>query len=382
MIEGDRSFLHQQLAKGDDLRMAFRPRQSSLERARAWNDLVHAIKARNALAAGRQLVKKPSLLPLLTLPIRVRLKRARSALTSGRMPHGKSVCFLSRQRLVNGASGSARYVLSLAAALRDADYEVHLVQPSPTVFGRLPLLMRRTESEVFKTVRVRGGFALGPLLVAKNPRIFAAFFSGALRRLARKIGLNYEGPRRRYSVAAPWTAEDYLFAARHARSSFNTIVFDYAFQTDAAPYVTRPGSKSFVLMHDLISSRAEQFVRLGGQDSLPAIDEAEELRLLTGADVVVAIQEEEAAFVRTRANDHEVLCVPLALQPAKRPQPGTHDRILFVGTKTAPNVVGLNWFLSEVWPSIASEVPSVKLDVAGSVNRMIGRFRAMRECSE
>ena len=371
IIEGDRMLVQQQRAKGIDLSEAFRIRQSSLERAKDWNDLVETIKARKMLTAGGLLLKRPSLLPLLTLPIRARLKRALDASTSGQVARGKSVCFLSRQRLVSAVSGSARYVLSLAAALRDAGYEVHLVQPSPTVFGRLPLLVRRSESRAFKTMRVRGGVTLGPFLVAKDPRIFAAFFRGVIARLARKAGLNYEDQPAAYSVASPWTAEDYLFAARHTRSSFDTIVFDYAFQTDAAPYVMRPDAKSFVLMHDLISSRAEQFVRLGSQDSLPAIDEAEELRLLTGADVVVAIQEEEATFVRTRTRDREVLCVPFAVQTVERPQVGANNRILFVGTKTAPNVVGLNWFLSEVWPLIVTEVPAATLDVAGSVNRVL-----------
>ncbi len=372
MIEGDRAFIQNQLAKGTDLRAAFRPRQRSLERARAWNDLVSALKARDLLAAGQLVLKRPSLLPLLTWPVRAHIRRAFSHKAPGAKGGKKSVCFISRQRLVSGVSGSSRYVLSLAAALQAAGHEVHLIQPSPTVFGRLPILLRKPESRVFKSMRVRGGLVLGPLLIAKDPRIFGALFRGALVRLARKAGLSIDDKPAPYSVAAPWEAEDYLFTARHAASLSDAVVFDYAFQTVAAPYVLRPGSKSFVLMHDLISSRSEQFARLGGQDSLPAIDEAEEMRLLTGADVVIAIQDEEAAFVQRRTG-HEVLCVPLALPPARHPHVGRGDRVLFVGTKTPPNVVGLNWFLAEVWPIITAAVPAVRLDVAGSVNRMIER---------
>jgi succinoglycan biosynthesis protein ExoO len=89
-------------------------------------------------------------------------------------------------------------------------------------------------------------------------------------------------------------------------------------------------------MHDLVSSRKEQFARLGSSDSLPQISEQEELRLLTGADVVVAIQEEEAAYVRERTGGHEVVCAPIAIEAAQKPHPGEKGSLLFVGTKTAP----------------------------------------------
>ena len=120
-------------------------------------------------------------------------------------------------------------------------------------------------------------------------------------------------------------------------------------------------------MHDLVSSREEQFRRFGGSNSLPSICEEEELRLLSGADVVVAIQEDEATYVRERLPSQNVLCAPFAMRVQEHSYPGEDDSVLFVGTNTAPNVTGLNWFLSQIWPLLTAQAPTVQLNVAGSV---------------
>jgi succinoglycan biosynthesis protein ExoO len=41
--------------------------------------------------------------------------------------------------------------------------------------------------------------------------------------------------------------------------------------------------------------------------------------------------------------------------------------VLFVGSNTAPNVVGLRWFVETVWPDIRAAMPDAVLRVAGSV---------------
>ena len=41
--------------------------------------------------------------------------------------------------------------------------------------------------------------------------------------------------------------------------------------------------------------------------------------------------------------------------------------VLFVGNMTQPNVEGLNWFITRVWPKIRGAYPSAKFRVVGRV---------------
>ncbi len=354
---------------------AFQPRTRSLHRAIAWNGVVRALKSRDFLSAFKIAKAHPSVLPLLAMPVQARLSRLkrklRPPLKTAATETSKSICLISRQRLGSATSGSAAYVLSIAAALRGAGHDVHLLQPSPSVFGRLPVMIFGRDARVFKTVRVRGGLRLGNFVIAKNPRIFMVLAKGIAVRLLAKANIRLVDKPAPYSVGAPWTPDDYLFVARHAPKVSNIILFDYAFQTDAFAYALRPDAKSFVLMHDLISSRYDQFEALGETDSLTALSIDQEMRMLTGADVVIAIQAEEAATVANYAPAQRIICAPMAVVPEPESQPGNGTDVFFVGTKTAPNVIGLNWFLKEVWPIVTQEMPRARLNVAGSVSRMV-----------
>jgi len=222
----------------------------------------------------------------------------------------------------------------------------------------------------------RGGVFAGPLLIAVNPAILLSFATAVARRLLTKAGFPCEDRPAPYSVAFPWCAEDFVFTARYAPKHCKAVLFDYAFQTVAAPYIPDQQARTFVIMHDLFSSRHAQFERLGHRDSLPAISEAREMQYLSGADAVVAIQPAEAGFVKKRAPHLTVVCAPMAAKPVDRPQPGTGNRVLFVGTSTAPNVAGLNWFLKEVWPLIAKQKPDTIFWIAGSCGRALQELPA------
>jgi Glycosyl transferases group 1 len=121
------------------------------------------------------------------------------------------------------------------------------------------------------------------------------------------------------------------------------------------------------VMHDLFSSRGAQFERIGEADSVAMISETAEMALLAGAGAVVAIQPEEAELVRVGLPKQPVILAPMAVEPVGAPQPGEDGRVLFVGSKTAPNIVGLRWFLDKVWPAVLAGVPDAELAVAGSV---------------
>ena len=355
---------------------AFRARRASIERALAYDGILVALKARDLPAALRVAIRSPGGAALLRLPVRDRLARLLAKPRPVAPPPGDGlrVHVVSRNRVTGRDSGSSAYLLDLCGAMAGAGHAVHLTWPSPATFARTPVLRLRPEMAVFRSIAMRGAWRVGPFLLAQDPQVWRAAAIGVADALLRKVGLGLGRLVRKapYSVAIPWEAEDFLYVAGRIRGGADVVVADYAFQTAAFPYALSPAARRIVVMHDFFSSRAAQFARLGAQDSVALIDQASELRLLGAADAVVAIQGEEAAFIRHALPGRQVIVAPIAAAPVAAPQPGEGASLLFVGSDTAPNVDGLRWFLRAVLPLVRRAVPLVELRVAGKVGGAIG----------
>ena len=163
MIQADEALQTKQPAPGHDLKRAVAARSSSLERLGLWNDFVTKVKGGTLVSAVVLAVRHPSVLPLTILPFLARWRRFVLALrqtTTSEIGVRKSICLISRQRLAAPTRGSSKYVLSLVRVLRNSGYSVHLIHPSPSVFGRIPVMFQRPEARVFDSVRVRGAIVL------------------------------------------------------------------------------------------------------------------------------------------------------------------------------------------------------------------------------
>jgi succinoglycan biosynthesis protein ExoO len=348
-------------------------RRRSIERALCFTSLVAALKARDWRRVARLAARHPRVLAMLRMPIAARLERLLPNGRRGRHPAAeKRVCVIARQRVVGSTNGSSAYLLSLCQALRDHGYRLSLIFPSAATFGRWPALYFRPEMNVFDQVFVRSSLRIGRrLFVARDPRLLLVAVLTVAERLLLRIGLLRRSRLKPapYAVALPWSKEEQLFVAQHAPRSSRAVIADYAFVAPAIPYAMCPRASSLVIMHDLFSSRAGQFAGLNAADSVAAIDEATELSLLGKADAVVAIQANEARFVSDRRPRQRVILAPMATATVKAPQPGDSRSVLFVGSNTAPNVVGMRWFLGEVWSKLRRELPDCRLLVAGRVGQ-------------
>jgi succinoglycan biosynthesis protein ExoO len=221
----------------------------------------------------------------------------------------------------------------------------------------------------FESFRVRGAFRIGRYLLALNPIVAIRALGLILQRAALKVGLIRQPiiGKAPYSIASPLTGPDRRYLARYLPSISDCMLFDYAFLTDARRYACCPEAPNAVLMHDLFSSRRHQFAALAGHDSVASMDFETEIALLTAADRIVAIQQEEARTIEASVGLDRVVIAPMAVPAASTPAPGEQDRLLFVGSNTAPNVDGIFWFLAEVWPLARTRRPNLHLDVVGTV---------------
>lgn len=243
----------------------------------------------------------------------------------------------------------------------------HLVQPAPSIAGRWPILTLRPEMKVFETHAVRGLVKVGDRFVVTDPRVYAATIWAVVSRVVRGLGVRSDWARDRplpYAVAIPWTPADHRFLAAAAKGRAQIVIADYMFTIEGLDGLSGVRPPSAIVMHDLFHARSG-----GTRDSVTSISRDEEIERLGKADAVVAIQVEEADFVRRALPHSQVIVAPMAAASCDHPQPGADGTLLFVGSNTAPNVVGLEWFFERVWPLVRSSQPNLRLSIAGTVSR-------------
>jgi glycosyltransferase involved in cell wall biosynthesis len=224
----------------------------------------------------------------------------------------------------------------------------------------------RPEMRLFASHRIRGAIRFGPWVVFGSPAIWINFFGGAARLVLRKAGAT--GPLvtdrpAAYAVATPWLPADFAFLRRVMPQSLQAIIADYIYCTPAFGCASA-GVRKAIVMHDLFHSRSG-----GGADSVSVPTREGEIALLSEADTVFTIQQTEQDFVTQSVPNTDAILAPMPANPISAVQPGSDNEILFVGSNTAPNVVGLNWFLDHVWPRVLAARPQARLTVAGTVDR-------------
>jgi succinoglycan biosynthesis protein ExoO len=224
--------------------------------------------------------------------------------------------------------------------------------------------------DVFDRIHVRSAWRIGKRLwIAKDPRIAISAAAAIIARLAARAGItlaSWDKPAP-YAIAEPWQRNDLLFVARHAPPRSHLVVADYAFATPAIAYALSPSAASAVVMHDSFSRRADLFKQQKLADSVVSLDHASEMKLLGLADAVIAIQKIEAADVQAALPDRQVIVAPMACTVTSAPQPGDRRTVLFIGSNTAPNIIGLQWFLDAAWPHVTKALADCRLLVAGGV---------------
>ncbi|WP_459665298.1 glycosyltransferase [Novosphingobium sp. 11B] len=282
-----------------------------------------------------------------------------------RTPSKGDIFFISRQRVIGRTNGSSAYLLDLADAAKGAGFTPHLLQPSPDIMGRWPVMRLRPEMSVFHSHEIRSVLKLGSWVISLDPGVFRDAILAIMIRWFRRAGLTatwLKDRPRPYSIAAAWRNSDRSFVIRHARARADLVIADYAFQAEALDLL--PDLPGAIVMHDLFHRRK---IASGGRDSVCYLDRDQEIALLRRADAVLAIQADEAGFVSEHVPVARTILAPMAVRPVEAAQPGATGRLLFVGSNTAPNVVCLEWFFENVWPTVRSRSPETTLDVVGSV---------------
>ncbi len=172
------------------------------------------------------------------------------------------------------------------------------------------------------------------------------------------------------------------FAARKLQANPpDALLANYIWTADVLDAAS-PETLRFIITHDVQHERTASFREHNLDSQIETWDAETEARLLKNAQVLVAIQEEEAISLKKLAPACEVITVPFPVLPQECHTPQVAGRCLFVGSDQLHNVHGLYWFLGEVWPRILEMVPQATLHVCGSICSVFsdpsGKFQNVR----
>jgi hypothetical protein len=153
------------------------------------------------------------------------------------------------------------------------------------------------------------------------------------------------------------------------------MVAEYIFMARPFP-LFGPKVRKIIDTIDVFSNKGRKVEAFGIADGA-RLEPDEESRLLARADLLIAIQPEEAADLRALAPDRPVICVGVDFEVADRPPaPARAPVVLLVASENNLNVKGLRDFLCFAWPLVRREVPDAELRVVGSVGGHVDAWSA------
>ena len=162
--------------------------------------------------------------------------------------------------------------------------------------------------------------------------------------------------------------EDYCSSLRAFldETRVDAVLFEYirlAYMTDAC----LPGVATILDAHDVMSERTVSLRRAGLTASIE-IDASLERLILCQIDRVLSISRRDHAYLNETFGLENSLYVPSTVPRVHRHKVSNNGkRLIFLGANSQPNILGLRWFLDQVWPMLVPD--GFALDVVGAVGQ-------------
>lgn len=130
--------------------------------------------------------------------------------------------------------------------------------------------------------------------------------------------------------------------------------------------------------HDVFANRGERLEQAGLQNFWFSTTDREERRGLSRANVVLAIQDAEAAyFRRALGGAGRVEVVGHFVPTVGNDEPVAAGSVVgFLASDNPLNVDALRWFIGKVWPLVVAERPEAQLKVGGRICRLFNGLPA------
>ena len=158
----------------------------------------------------------------------------------------------------------------------------------------------------------------------------------------------------------------------------DVVLAEYVFLSAALDDLARFHPCTTVVdTHDVMHQRRAVYEALALAPQWFHTTRDEERRGLLRADLVLAINDDDAAVLRALVPERRVLTVPHAEPVVPGPRSAARpDRLLFVASYNPVNARGLAWFTESVWPALRVAVPTLELEICGNLATELGALPA------
>jgi glycosyltransferase involved in cell wall biosynthesis len=308
----------------------------------------------------------------------------------------KTVFYISRFYIQGDKDGGSVYILDLLKYLKKSGFEIIYILLPQVRFNRYPVYKIPPQVSELMTVEAERCYRMGNFLVGKFTifewlliLIWMAYMQTPIYikrkyRTIKKSIINWwskrrkplyfqENFRKRFDLSP--SEIDFIQKMINIYSPMAMIA---NFASLAGVFDAIPKSSQILKIiqnQDALHQRTGAFttsgVYLGDLELGWTYDlESEALRK---ADVVVSIQKEEAVLFKEMSPKSTVICIPKAASIRSVTGVQIPGRCLFVGSWVDQNVVGINWFLKEVWADVLYYNPQANLHICGSVCESISK---------
>jgi glycosyltransferase involved in cell wall biosynthesis len=296
------------------------------------------------------------------------------------------VQIVSREIPVENTIGNATYILNFLRYLRQAGCEIEYIIPNSSPNGKAPWCVISPTLFKLANLSVKDNLKIGRLLLRFNS--FSDWFIELLRliydKLPETLKNMYRSAREQrqltplYAVASDvWNApimgeESDFIRSQFIRFKPDVVIANYAFLANVldSPVLDKNVVK-VILTHDVRHQRGAQFKKLGLASSEPYWNRERETLELSKAQVLLAIQQEDANLFKEMVPQCEVICMPISVKCHSHAIAQVPGRCLFVGSRVEHNYYGLQWFLENVWSKVIELNPRSSLYICGTVCDLI-----------
>ncbi|MEC4818705.1 MAG: glycosyltransferase [Scytonema sp. PMC 1069.18] len=285
---------------------------------------------------------------------------------------------LSRQVPVENSAGNAAYLLDFINYLQQAGYEIEytLVTSSPN--GKIPWYIIPSRLAELANVSARDNLRIGRRLLKSKffdwltTPVWLAYMclpenAKNIYRFARDKQQQTQGRARGWDAIA--TSEEVTFvSSRFVEFKPDVVIANYAFLGNLLDSPTLDDTVlKVILTHDVRHQRTADFKKLGAIACESDWSREKEAIQLSKADILLAIQEEDAKVFQEMVPQCEVIHAPMSAVCHTHTTKQVPGRCLFVGSSADHNLHALQWFLKNVWPLVLQSVPHCNLHVCGTV---------------
>ena len=153
----------------------------------------------------------------------------------------------------------------------------------------------------------------------------------------------------------------------HQTFHFDIVVSEYVFTSKYLELFEESVLK-IVDTHDVYSDRYLEFLRLSLEPPDQSVSKSDEKKALARADVVLAIQCNDAKFFEElTSNTKRVIEIGLINSPKTLPQRVYKGNILFVASNTPWNIRAYDFLVTQIMPELRKLDLKVQLTIVGSL---------------